>query len=148
MLHISIYGRHFGICITYYYNWKTLWYVYYRYVAQAAAAGAFIRYGAAGRLGRRGCSRSLNRVAPSGGDGGLRCRSPTLHTDHPGTRYDAVTIRVVGRVSLFHSHHGRRPASVYAQYKQRAPHPSTCVVPRMAAVRGWLTDSTSDKYHL
>ena len=30
------------------------------YVAQAAAAGACVRYGAGGRLGRRGCSRSLN----------------------------------------------------------------------------------------
>ena len=47
--------------------WKTLWYMY------NAAAGAFMRY-AGGRLGRWGCSRLLNRVAPPGGDGGL----PTL----------------------------------------------------------------------
>ena len=41
------------------------------YVAQAAAAEAFMRYGAGGGLGRWGCSRSMNRVAPPGGDGGL-----------------------------------------------------------------------------
>ena len=72
------------IHVTYFYIWKTLWYMYNTflcmedimvhvlyYVAQAAAAGAFMRYGAGGRLGRWGCSRSMNRVAPPGGDGGL-----------------------------------------------------------------------------
>ena len=55
---IMVYVLHISI-------WKTLWYMY------NAAAGAFMRYGAGGRLGRRCCSRSMNRVAPPGGDGGL-----------------------------------------------------------------------------
>ena len=54
---IMVYVLHISI-------WKTVWYMY------SAAAGAFMRY-AGGRLGRWGCSRLLNRVAPSGGDGGL-----------------------------------------------------------------------------
>ena len=57
---IMVYVLHISI-------WKTLW---YRYMYNAAA-GAFMRY-AGGRLGRWGCSRLLNRVAPPGGDGGLR----------------------------------------------------------------------------
>ena len=54
---IMVYVLHISI-------WKTLWYMY------NAAAGAFMRY-AGGRLGRWGCSRLLNRVAPPGGDGGF-----------------------------------------------------------------------------
>ena len=50
-----------------------LWYMYY--VAQAAAAGAFMRYGAGEGLGRWARSRVLNRVAPPGGDGGLLKRA-------------------------------------------------------------------------
>ena len=42
------------------------------HVAQAAAVHAFMRCGVGGRLGRGACSRLLNRVAPPGGDGGLR----------------------------------------------------------------------------
>ena len=56
---IMVYVLHISI-------WKTLW---YRYMYNAAA-GAFMRY-AGGRLGRWGCGRFVNRVAPPGGDGGL-----------------------------------------------------------------------------
>ena len=64
--------------VTYFYIWNMLWYMYH--VAQAAAVHAFMRYGACGRPGRRGCSRSLNRVAPPGGDGGLTlCRREADH---------------------------------------------------------------------
>ena len=58
---IMVYVLHISI-------WKTLWHMY------NAAAGAFMRY-AGGRLGRWGCSRLLNRVAPPGGDGGLHARA-------------------------------------------------------------------------
>ena len=62
--------------------WETLWYMY------SAAAGAFMRY-AGGRLGRWGCSRFVNRVAPPGGDGGFtfEVQRYQYHTINSTTRH-------------------------------------------------------------
>ena len=86
---IMVYVLHISI-------WKTLWYMYYM------VAGVFMRY-AGGRLGRWGCSRLLNRVAPPGGDGGLRTEIRSCVVRFP-LRLAAITSTAGPEASLVWGH--------------------------------------------